>query len=179
MESYAFGERLAMSQGISAGASVADILFRNVPGATAVSPASRQDDRRGTDWWVALRNGHKLSVDCKVRGEDYLRSHGKDDLALESWSVVEREIVGWTRDPDKRCDYVLWLWTDTGRWCLVPFAMLCRVFIDGWVEWRERYSFCRQFTPNFGGYHSECIFVPRREIWAAIYKTFGGQSQPQ
>lgn len=33
------------------------------------------------------------------------------------------------------------------------------------------------YTPRAGrGYHSECVFVPRREVWATIYKRFGGVS---
>ena len=171
---YAFNDRLRMSQGQSENASVQSIILANIPGAVAVHSAHESNDRMGTDWWVETRGGSFLSVDAKVRSEDWA-SKGHDDLALETWSVVEAGQVGWTRDPAKRTDYVLWLWTDTGRWCLVPFQMLCAVFDAQWQAWTKAHKTRRQHTPNArGGYHSECVFVPRRDVWAAIYSRFGG-----
>lgn len=171
---YGFSERLAFSEGITQGASVEAVILANLPGACQVAKAHRSNDRNGTDWWVETQGGIWLSVDAKVREEDWAPK-GKDDLALETWSVVEKNVVGWTRDRRKRTDYILWLWTDTGRWCLVPFPMLCKVFEDNWEHWRTSFKTAKQHTPRFGGgYHSECVFVPRRELWASIYKTFGG-----
>jgi hypothetical protein len=49
------------------------------------------------------------------------------------------------------------------------------VFELNWQAWREQHKTRQQFTPRqSGGYHSECVFVPRREVWAEIYRTFGG-----
>lgn len=159
-----------MSQGVSESKSIAEILTQNIPAALAVHPAHAKNDRNGTDWWVEMATGKMLKVDCKVREIDWAE-RGCDDLALESWSVVEKSIVGWTRDSAKQTDYVLWIWKDTGRWCLVPFPYLCRVFGDKWRDWSQTYKTARQFTPE-GNYHSECVFVPRRELWAEIYKVF-------
>lgn len=171
---YGFTERLKMSQGVSQNKSIMDILRDNLPGAMLVYQATEADDRQGTDWWVEMTNGDKLSVDCKVREQDYA-TRGKDDLALEIWSVKEKHIAGWTRCADKRTDYVLWLWKETGRWCLISFPMLCKVFGDKWLEWSQEFKTAEQFTPRGGsGYHSECVFVPRREVWAEIYRKFGG-----
>lgn len=170
---YGFGERLEMSHGQVSGASVESILLANIPGAVSVHPAHESNDRKGTDWWVEMRSGAHVSVDAKVRAEDWL-SRGKDDLALETWSVIEARKIGWTRDASKRADYILWLWKDTGRWCLVPFQMLCGVFARQWEGWIKDYQTSRQHTPDHGGYHSECVFVPRRVLWAEIYKQFGG-----
>jgi hypothetical protein len=170
---YEFDERLGLSQGVSAGANVADILRSNMPSVVAVHAAHESNDRNGTDYWAETSNGKMLSVDCKIRTADWAPK-GEDDIALETWSVVEKQVVGWTRDRKKQTDYVLWLWTDTGRWCLVPFPMLCRVFEQNWKIWKQQYKTKQQFTPNHGGYHSECTFVPRREVWAEIYRIFGG-----
>lgn len=173
---YAFDERLAMSSGIAASADVRSILLAQIPGAVEVHKAATANDKQGIDWWVELNTARHLSVDAKVRASDWAATHpNEDDLALESWSVVEKEVVGWTRDETKKCDYVLWLWADTGRFCLVPFPMLCKVFSMRWAVWRQQYKTKRQFTPRGnGGYHSECVFVPRRELWGQIYKQFGG-----
>lgn len=170
---FLFEERLIMSQGVATSASIESVLVQNIPGAVSAHRASQADDRSGTDWWVKMPSGHLLSVDCKVRQEDWLAKKGVDDLALEYWSVKEQNIVGWTLRTDKRTDYVLWLWKDTGRWCLIPFAMLCRVFRDNKPRWCEEYRTAEQTTG--GRYTSACVFVPRREVWAAIYRTFGGQ----
>ena len=176
---YGFDDRLALSQGVSKGASVETIILANLPGACSVTSSHKTNDRNGTDWWVEIQGGHHLSVDAKVREEDWAAKPAPqkaDDLALETWSVIERNKVGWTRDRTKRTDYVLWLWLDTGRWCLVPFQMLCQVFETRWQDWRSQYKTSRQHTPHTnGGWHSECIFVPRKEVWAAIYLQFGGR----
>lgn len=176
VQSYQFNERLAMSCGVSTDATVGDILTTNIPGALAAYPAHSVNDRNGTDWWVEHSSGRHLSVDCKVRDTDWQATHPEeDDLALETWSVVEAQKQGWTRDSTKRTDYILWLWRDTGRWCLVPFHLLCAVFSENWEGWRNAYKTRRQHTPGYGnGYHSECVFVPRREVWGAIYRRFSG-----
>lgn len=168
---FVFQDQLVMSHGAAASASVEDILLDGIPGATRVRPASVREDRRGTDWWVDRTNGAPLSIDAKVRKDDFARL-GSDDLALEVWSVKEKRVVGWTRNEAKRHDYILWLWQETGRWCLVPFPLLCTVFRERFGEWMADYKHAVQDTE--GRYHSECIFVPRLVVWRAIYERFGG-----
>lgn len=174
---YDFHERLAMSHGVSQSATVESILMANVPGAVAVQKASKTEDKSGVDWFVKIKNGKRLGVDCKIRSVDYA-NRGKDDLALETWSVIENNKVGWTRDSNKQTDYILWLWQDTGRWCLIPFHLLCAVFSNRWQEWKQVHKYSQQHTPGNGtGYHSECVFVPRLEVWRAIYEQFGGKTR--
>lgn len=173
---YRFDEQLQMSSGYAATADISSILLANIPGAVSVAQAATVNDRQGVDWWVELSTARHLAIDAKVRSEDWAAKHpNEDDLALETWSVVEKEIVGWTRDPNKRCDYILWLWQDTGRFCLVPFQMLCKVFSGNWMNWKSQFKTRKQKTCRASGdYHSECVFVPRREVWAEIYRQFGG-----
>jgi hypothetical protein len=180
---YGMEERMAMSDGVSANADVESVLMANVPGACAVRRAAQRNDKRGTDWWVEHVRGDHLSIDAKVRSEDFSKKTGEDDLALETWSVIdartnEGKKVGWTRDPEKRCDYILWLWKDTGRWCLVPFPMLCAVFQEQWQPWLSQFKNRTQETTDFAGrvrWKSQCVYVPRREIWKAIYDKFSGR----
>lgn len=171
---YSFEERMAMSQGVVATADVRSILLENIPGAANVHTAAKPNDQKGVDWWVEHISAKHLSVDTKVREKDWWKTHPKeDDLALETWSVINKK-PGWTRDPTKRTDYVLWLWEDTKRFCLLPFPMLCAVFQDHWQEWRQKYKTRPQKTPEFGGYWSECTFVPRRLVWSEIYLRYSG-----
>ncbi len=173
---YEFDERLRMSQGICETKDINAILLGNIPGAIWVKKANEGDDRSGTDYWVYHERGEPYSVDVKVREEDWSIKNARfDDLALETWSVVEKQVIGWTRNQSKMTDFILWFWKDTGRWCLVPFSMLCAVFQEMWETWRAQFKTDQQFTPRSnGGYHSECVFVPRREVWAKIYKRYGG-----
>jgi hypothetical protein len=172
---YHFDERLKMSQGISENVSIITILLEQIPGAVNAHAAHEKNDRNGVDFWVEHASGKHIGIDCKVREEDWaLRGH--DDVALETFSVVEKNIHGWTLNDSKRTDYILWFWKETGRWMLVPFPMLCAVFTKNMGKWKSIYKTARQKTPRFNGqaYHSECVFVPRRELWAAIYQEFSG-----
>jgi hypothetical protein len=175
--SYGFAERLAFSHGQTRNAKIETILLAEIPGAVSVEKAELADDRNGTDYWVNRQNGHALSVDAKVRAQDWTL-RGADDLALEVWSVVERKKLGWTRDQNKQTDYIIWLWADTGRWCLVPFPMLCSVARRMMPKWCQSYKTAEQWTPD-GQYHSMCVFVPRRVVWAEMYRAFGGQPQSE
>jgi len=173
---YDFDEQLIMSAGHATSADVRSVLLASIPGALNVHQAGLENDRRGIDWWVEMTNAKHLAVDAKVREADWAASHpDEDDLALETWSVIEKGVIGWTRDANKRCDYVLWLWTETGRYCLVPFPMLCAVFCTHWQRWKSKYKVSKQCTHRGGTeYHSECVFVPRREVWGKIYETYSG-----
>ena len=178
---YDFDQQLLMSTGHAASVDVRDVLLSAIPGALDARKSSVENDRIGVDWWVEMTNARHLAVDAKVREEDWAASHpDEDDLALETWSVVEKGVVGWTRDANKRCDYVLWLWKDTGRYCLVPFPMLLKAFTDNWESWCCEYKVSRQLTKRTKSeYHSECVFVPRREVWVKIYETYGGSMKLQ
>jgi len=178
---YDFAERAAMSHGVSASDSVADILMQNVPGAVRIEASTLAEDKSGTDWWVRRYSDYDLAVDCKVREEDWSvkpEAVRADDLALEIWSVKENKIPGWTLRQDKRTDYVLWLWSDTGRWCLIPFPMLCAVFRENGRRWCDRehgYKRATQTSRNGGSqWTSECVFVPRVTVWDAILRKYGG-----
>lgn len=175
---YGFQERLLFSHGQSTNVTVQDVLLAEIPGAVTCESASLSEDKNGTDWWVHRHNGRSLSVDCKIRKEDWSvkpAPYGSDDLALETYSVIESKVVGWTRNADKQTDYILWLWLDTGRWCLVPFPLLCAVFADKWAEWRGLYKTRKQkTTQGRREWHSECVFVPRRIVWREIYIRFSG-----
>jgi hypothetical protein len=174
---YGFNDRLKMSSGYATNADVRSVLLQQIPGAVGVTQAATVNDKQGVDWWVEMSTARHIAVDAKVRSSDWAaKNPSEDDLALESWSVVEKNVIGWTRDSSKRCDYILWLWQDTGRFCLIPFPMLCKVFDSNWEQWKAQHKTKQQFTPmSGGGYHSECIFVPRRVLWAEMYRQFSGE----
>lgn len=178
MNVYRFNRQLGMSRGVTVGAAgnVAALLRSSVPAAVAVRPAGAAADRCGTDFWVDTRAGAALSVDVKIMSRDRAHRPGGDNLILETWSVVERRVPGWTWDPAKRTDFICWIWRDTGRWCLVPFPLLFAAFRANARDWVNAYPVRRQFTerPGGRGYSSECVLVPRPVVWREIYRRFGG-----
>jgi hypothetical protein len=101
----------------------------------------------------------------KIRRIDPIDIFDSDDLALETFSDIGRSVPGWSRDETKQTDYICWYFETTGRTVLMPFPMLCAVFMEKWQEWRETY---RPRIQNSGRWRSECIFVPRSVIWEAI-----------
>lgn len=154
-----------------------EILLSCFPTAIAVEEATTFDDKNGTDYWITMQSGQKVSVDLKSRDEDFWKKSKKDDLALETWSVIgspsghPQAKDGWTRDETKRTDYIFFLWKDTGRWMLVSFPMLCSIFCKNWKDWRKKYYTQIQLNK---GWKSECVFVPRKIVLSEIDKTFGG-----
>jgi hypothetical protein len=175
IRSFGFQTQLVMSTGTAANATIGAILMDVIPGSLRAIQALPVNDRQGVDWWIEMDSGERIAVDCKIREDDPLPKYNKDDLALETWSVVEKKIAGWSLDTTKRTDYVFWLWKDTGRWCIVPFMLLVRAFTNKKDEWARTFRVARQNTD--GRYHSECIFVSRRELWAEIYRQASGHSE--
>jgi hypothetical protein len=136
-----------------------------------VKQGTHAEDKTGVDYWVHTNDNRAIGVDVKFRSTDRKR-RGYDDLALETWSEIERSKIGWTRDANKMTDYVAWFWLDTGRYCILPFHLLRAVFTDKWEAWRQQYGYHHQVTsiPGQPRFTSECVFVPRTTVWRAIYE---------
>jgi hypothetical protein len=179
--SFTFQGQMQMSEGATDKKEIEAIILSSFPTAIKVERAKVADDKHGTDFWVTTRSGRVFSIDVKVRAKDYSVNHPeKDDVALEIWSVINTKI-GWTRDTEKQTDYILWIWLDSGRWMLVPFPMLCNVFSEHWEQWSKLYQVAIQTTKNRNGFQwkSQCVFVPRKIVWVAIYDTFSGVPSAQ
>ena len=180
MNEFDFKKQLVMSAGTSITDDVGRLLLEKIPGSQKIIKANTRDDKSGTDYWIEHARGTPISIDVKVRNEDPVQKRGKDDLALETWSVIGTKI-GWTLDETKRTDYILWWFAPTRRWVLVPFMQLQAVFKARRDEWTLLYRTFKQRTVGTGsrsGWYSECVFVPRREVWAAIYADFGSSIAP-
>jgi hypothetical protein len=67
----------------------------------------------------------------------------------------------------------MWYWADTGRYCIFNFPQLCHVMQENWVEWTGKYNSPMQWTNDkAGGYHSQCVFVPRQVLMDAIAEVY-------
>jgi len=178
--SYGFDQQLIASNGVIASCDVATILSARLPGCIRVQKMDPETDRSGVDWWAELSNGRKVGVDFKGRAKD-CRAYGNDDLALETWSVIGSK-VGWTRDASKVCEWILWVWSDTGRFCLMPFPPLCGVFQKNWVRWLQEFPDSTQTTPatkGRSGWKSECVFVPRKLVIESVTAWCNGNAMEE
>lgn len=88
--------------------------------------------RGGVDRVLTLQSGKTLTVDEKVRAEDW------PDFALEYWSDVERRIEGWAI-AELACDYIAYAFIPSGRCYLLPFQELRRAMRVNGPEWVRRY----------------------------------------
>jgi hypothetical protein len=179
--SYGFQERLDFSNGHSPDPdNVLSFLKHRIPNFKRVHKAANANDRAGCDYYIERLGLPSLGVDLKLREADFsVRPPDyPDDLALETFSVIEGAITGWTRDPAKMCDYILWYWQDTGRFFIVPFPPLCCVFQRYWQEWKELYKVAEQHTPGRRSWHSECVFVPRQVVVEYIGRWMAGRWKP-
>lgn len=185
MKEVGFMERLQWSKGHAPSEEhVMRIIANRIPACTRVEAAPEHLDRKGTDWLAHRDYGlPPLRLDLKARRDDCL-DYGKDDLALETWSVIDitepepespvvrGRKIGWTRDPSKNTDFILFYWRSTGRFLLAPFPSLCFVFERMWHDWAVTYEIAKQETkdPRYGHYYSQCVYVPRREVMLALLR---------
>ena len=172
---FDFRERLAFSKGVRARCDD-DTLIAMIPSARAIRDGTEEEDRRGIDKVLQLSSGRTLAVDIKCRDAGCSQWWGATgpDLALERWSVVDR-VVGWTLDPSKRTDLVLFLFapTDTRDCFLVGFHHLRMAYLRFGASWMTAYRRARQRT---GPWESECVFVPAAVVLGAITAISKGQT---
>jgi hypothetical protein len=176
MTLFNFNAQLLMSAGHSPTRDIEDIAKKHFPDATKVYKSTQADDRNGIDWFIERRNHATVTVDAKVRAQDFSKAKPpRDDLALEIWSVIEAGKIGWTLDERKHTDAILWLWKDSGRYQWMPFLPLRLAFCEYLTEWIKTYKSARQETEYFGRhYHSECIFVPTQVVLDAVSEQLAG-----
>ena len=188
MRRYDFAERLGWSEGHAPTIEhVSRILVDRIPGCTHITGASNADNRRGTDFLAHRRGLSPLRIDLKLRDSD-CTDYGKDDLALETWSKIEKTephpyspfvsgtSVGWTRDASKNTDLILWHWRSTGRFCLVPFPPLCNAFSRLWRDWAARFPCASQ---DSGAWYSQCVYTPRGVVLHTLLRWMNSGQEVQ
>lgn len=120
----------------------------------------------GVDARVLFKDSGRppICVDRKVRKEVH-RQKGLD-VALETVSSDRSGAVGWTLDPEKWTDYVLWQWDDEKAGVrdelIVPYWPLHRLFLARMNDYLEEYEDAQQ---NSGTHKSRCVFVPLARLW--------------
>ena len=87
-----------------------NILRSHIPKCIGVEKTSVDIDRAGVDYIATLQGGTKILIDAKTRTPGCSR-YWKDEpeLAIETWSVVEKKIPGWTFNEKSDVDYILYI----------------------------------------------------------------------
>lgn len=106
--------------------------------------------RGGIDRVLTLSSGKTLTVDEKVRYEDY------DDILLEAWSSIEHKRPGWIAK-DLACDYIAYAFVPSRRCYLLPFQTLRAAWRANKGEW---YASLRKIRADNGSYTTESVAVP-------------------
>lgn len=147
---------------------------------TGVSRGSLHADQAGGDWIVDLRGGRPVVVEVKNRKPGCSKYWPADpklrpELALEVWSRKPQGTfegsIGWTLDRKKKSELVLFMFdpSDYHHAIFVPFQPLRHAFSIYLNEWMARYPGGNQLQERCG--EAQNVFVPEREVWAAIHRT--------
>ena len=132
-----------------------------------------------------MPNGRRFLIDEKKRRPDYENpNRNRDDLLIEEWSVadwrdgelVRGRKVGWTLDPDKRCDYVAYAIPYFGKCYLLPFELTRLTCLHNIEQWKQRPNAYPKITPN-PGYVTVNVAVPwdefKKQLWQQMHRTYG------
>ena len=179
-----FAERLAFSEGVELEDAVLARIVDGIPGATGIRRATELEDRSGTDYWIDRVALPPVSVDVKHRDFCPIQRFGSDDACIETtsvyvgppgspWHDAGRRKIGWTLDPTKRADLVVYTWpAETGRrfWVLY-FPHLCRAARQHWREWARDYG---ERAAQNRGYVTLSVYPPRAVIAQAIRRITTG-----
>lgn len=99
--------------------------------------------RAGVDRVVVTEHGRTITIDEKVRKEDW------PDFALERWSDEARRTVGWIQKP-LECEFIAYAFIPTATCYLFPTLTLQRAWRQHKRDWGERYPAVRAFNCQDG-----------------------------
>lgn len=145
-----------------------DVVYRQAFADFASMAVAERDtwgQKSGIDRVITLTSGKTLTVDEKVRKEDW------GDFCLEVWSDERRRIPSWLTK-GQATDYLAYAFVPSRRCFLLPFLALQRAWRERGQAWTARaeqgvcgYRIVR--APN-RGYVTLSVAVPIKEVMTAI-----------
>jgi hypothetical protein len=146
------------------------IMEERVPNCS-IRRGTLEEDISGIDYQITAPNGKAISVEFKIRSKD----HGRD-LCLEYISSIEDFRIGWTVDPSKVTDFVVWYWTDTRRWVAYDYKHLraaAKAHAFAWLSKGFKQIENSTEKVKSRNYHSRAAFVPESTVDTMIEATEG------
>jgi len=155
-------------------------------GASGIQRATEVEDREGTDWWLDIPGGSKLSVDTKYRPFDPLVKFGVDDFCIETTSIYTgpndrnwkdefRGQPGWTIDRNKKTGVVAYIVVDGPsrgeplddyRITYFDFPKLCEVANHNWRKWALE---SKERAAQNRSYLTLSVFVPLSVLPSEVF----------
>lgn len=160
MKQHNFAESLARSQAQANAPWWLDVYRAAFPDLETMA-CVRNDgwaQRAGIDRVLTLASGKTLTVDEKVRSEEW------DDILLEYWSDEARKVRGWVAK-DLGCDFIAYAFEQSGRCYLLPFQSLRRAWRLNGRKWVNTY---RRVAAQNRGYVTVSVPVPTVELLNAV-----------
>ena len=114
--------------------------------------------RGGIDRILTLTSGKTLSVDEKVRDEDW------PDILLEYWSNEGRKVPGWVAK-DLACDFIAYAFVPSQTCYLLPFQTLRAAWRKNHKVWVKRHKRIEAENP---GYVTVSVAVPIPVLMSAL-----------
>lgn len=164
MSDYDFNERLEaeerLFQALGGLPRLTEILKRLLAPIAGIRKSELRDNLAGVDYWADRSFGRSLGIDLKCREEDY------PDLLIEFESNTVTQAPGWTIDPKKITDHVLYLMPSTE--VLLPYPQLRAAATANLPAWVEKYPEQPNRTTTRGEYRTRWIAVPDHVVAEAI-----------
>ncbi len=162
-----FHADLAMSDQPGVVAAVKAAIKARFPEVLNITQAHKQNDMLGADYWLEFQGCKMETLDAKIRKLDY-SLRGDDRIAcLELVANTTTGKIGWTLDPAKRTEWVMFFYCETGR-SVFYNARELRAAILAYLPHLKVIG--KASTQRTGNYESTSLFVSHRELWAAIYR---------
>lgn len=114
--------------------------------------------RGGIDRVLTLSSGKTLSVDEKVRAEDW------PDILLEYWSDRDRKVRGWIAK-DLACDFIAYAFVPSATCYLLPFQTLRRAWRANRKQWVTSYP---KVEAQNNGYVTVSVAVPIETLMSSL-----------
>lgn len=123
--------------------------------------------RSGIDRVILLSSGKTISVDEKVRSEDW------PDFILELWSDRDKRKKGWIQK-ELLCDYIAYAFIPSKTCFLLPFQQLRLAWRNNHCEWYrkaiKRIEGFRIVDADNGWYITQSVAVPQSVLMSAIQR---------
>lgn len=114
--------------------------------------------RAGIDRIVNLESGKRLTIDEKVRRQDW------PDIVLEYWSNYEKQIPGWIAK-GLYCDYIAYAFEPSQRCYLIPYHTLRIAWKRNGKQWVKKYP---KVEAKNATYTTVSVAVPIDQLMSAL-----------
>ena len=147
---------------------IVNAAFRHFPGLLAVHVAHRVNDKKGADYILEFP-GRTEWLDAKTRRQDYALRGDRRTCTVEWLSNISKGSPGWSVDPEKITDQVLYYFAESGRSEAFNAHDLRRAVIHFKADLLRVGKSTPQTTQaGQGSYHSESTFVEAGHLRYAI-----------